>query len=91
VTERNGGEFWIQLPTVLVTALVDPRRYRRGGAGPVAIEGELKVVAPMPGRIVRVLVKPGDSVEARQGLWSSSHEDETRLRLPRPARSKRWR
>jgi len=33
-----------------------------GGAGPQ------RVVAPMPGRIVSVLVKPGDAVTARQGL-----------------------
>ncbi len=26
------------------------------------------IVAPMPGRVVKVLVKAGDAVEARQGL-----------------------
>lgn len=30
--------------------------------------GPQKIVAPMPGKIVRVLVKPGDEVKARQGL-----------------------
>jgi biotin carboxyl carrier protein len=30
--------------------------------------GLQRVMAPMPGRIVRVLVKPGDAVVARQGL-----------------------
>ena len=30
--------------------------------------GEQRVLAPMPGRIVRVLVAPGDEVVARQGL-----------------------
>lgn len=30
--------------------------------------GPQKVVAPMPGKIVRVLVKAGDEVKARQGL-----------------------
>jgi biotin carboxyl carrier protein len=46
----------------------DPRslRSRRGkGAG---TEGPQKLVAPMPGKIVRVLAKPGDPVEAGQGL-----------------------
>ena len=46
----------------------DPRslRSRRGkGAG---TEGPQKVAAPMPGKIVRVLTKPGESVEAGQGV-----------------------
>ena len=68
ITERNGGELLLQLPKVMVLASVDARRYRRGGAGPVAAAGELRVVAPMPGRVLRVLVKPGDDVHARQGL-----------------------
>jgi biotin carboxyl carrier protein len=68
VSERSGAELWLQLPHVLVPALVDARRYRRPGAGPVAAAGELRVVAPMPGRVLRVLVKPGDQVEIRQGL-----------------------
>ena len=38
-------------------------------AGPVAEEsGPRQVKAPMPGKIVKVLVKPGDHVEPRQGL-----------------------
>lgn len=68
ITEQPGGELWVQLPNVTVPAVVDARRYRRGGSGTVAAAGELRVVAPMPGRVVRVLVKPGDDVEARQGL-----------------------
>ncbi|HJU44888.1 MAG TPA: biotin/lipoyl-containing protein [Vicinamibacterales bacterium] len=35
----------------------------RGGVG-----GSQKIVSPMPGKIVRVLVKPGDQVRAKQGL-----------------------
>jgi biotin carboxyl carrier protein len=68
VSERGRGEVWLQLPHVLVPALVDARRYRRGGSGPAAADGEIQVTAPMPGRVVRVLVKPGDAVEARQGI-----------------------
>jgi len=68
IIERTGGEVWIQMPHVLVPVLVDARRYRRVSDGPVAGDGELRVVAPMPGRVVRVLVKPGDEVALRQGL-----------------------
>ena len=38
-------------------------RAGRAGAG-----GQARVAAIMPGRVVRLLVKPGDQVEARQGL-----------------------
>jgi biotin carboxyl carrier protein len=68
VSERARGEVWLQLPHVLVPALVDARRYRRASGGPAAADGEIQILAPMPGRIVRVLVNPGDAVEARQGL-----------------------
>ena len=45
----------------------DPRRWLRkpGGAG---AEGVRSVAAPMPGKVVRVLVSPGAEVEAGQGL-----------------------
>ena len=68
ITERPGGEWLIQLPHVGVTARLDGRRYRRGPAAESSQTGEQRVTAPMPGRILRVLVKPGDEVAARQGL-----------------------
>jgi biotin carboxyl carrier protein len=47
-------------------SFVDRARRRRGNGavGP----GARDIVAPMPGRIVKVLVKPGDAVVANQGL-----------------------
>jgi biotin carboxyl carrier protein len=68
VTDRAAGEHLVQFPHVAVTAVVDGRRARRGGGGPLASTGEQRVMAPMPGRIIRVLVTTGDEVEARQGL-----------------------
>ena len=48
--------------------MVAPERSRRRiGAGADGA-GPQRIVAPMPGKVVRVLVKPGDAVEARQGL-----------------------
>jgi biotin carboxyl carrier protein len=45
----------------------DPRRMaRRAGAG--GREGIEMIAAPMPGKVVRVLVAPGDTVEAGQSL-----------------------
>lgn len=45
----------------------DPRRWGRK-AGAHGGEGVQTVAAPMPGKVVRVLVAPGDVVEAGQGL-----------------------
>jgi biotin carboxyl carrier protein len=49
-------------------AIHDPRSLRtRSGAG-VGADGPRAVKAPMPGRVVRVLVAVGDEVAAQQGL-----------------------
>jgi biotin carboxyl carrier protein len=46
---------------------VNSRRTGRGGADAAGgAHGEQNVSAPMPGRVVRVLVSAGDAVEARQ-------------------------
>jgi biotin carboxyl carrier protein len=47
----------------------DPRAWRgRRAAHGVEAEGRQQIIAPMPGKIVRVLVKQGDAVEAGQGV-----------------------
>ncbi len=43
-------------------------RSRRRHQGGSLDDGPRKILAPMPGRIVRVLAAPGDVVAARQGL-----------------------
>jgi biotin carboxyl carrier protein len=68
VTPQASGQWLVQLPGVGVTALVDGQRYQRGPGGSAPAAGELRLTAPMPGRVVRVLVKAGDEVAARQGL-----------------------
>ena len=45
----------------------DPRRWSRQPARQ-GVEGRMQIAAPMPGRIVRLLVAQGDSVAAGQGL-----------------------
>lgn len=45
----------------------DPRRFSRKGAGG-GVDGVQTVAAPMPGKVVRVLVAVGDEVAAGQGL-----------------------
>jgi biotin carboxyl carrier protein len=48
--------------------VIDPRTWRGRRHGAVEAEGRQQIVAPMPGKVIRVLVKPGDKVEAGQGL-----------------------
>src|SRR6202008_1565963 len=47
----------------------DPRQWRRNRSGGSEAEGRQQVSAPMPGKIVRVLVRAGEAVEAKQGLF----------------------
>jgi biotin carboxyl carrier protein len=57
---------------------------RRGGGDRGAGSGQRTIVAPMPGRIVRVLVKPHERVSARQPLVVvEAMKMENELRAPR--------
>ena len=49
-------------------AVADPRAWRGRRHGALQAEGRQQIVAPMPGKVVRLLVKAGDKVEAGQGL-----------------------
>ena len=48
--------------------IVDPRTWRGRKQGALQAEGRQQIVAPMPGKVIRVLVAAGDNVEAGQGL-----------------------
>ena len=48
--------------------LDDPRQWRRGAVGASGAQGRQNILAPMPGKVVRVLVKPGSTVTPGQGL-----------------------
>jgi biotin carboxyl carrier protein len=50
-------------------AIRDPRQWQRRRGAAVEAEGRQQVTAPMPGKIVRVLVKAGEAVEAGQGIF----------------------
>jgi biotin carboxyl carrier protein len=56
----NGREFQVQI--------VDPRSWQRGRGAGVELEGCQQLIAPMSGKLVRVLVAVGDHVDAGQGL-----------------------
>jgi len=48
--------------------IVDPRAWRGRKHGAVEAEGRQEILAPMPGKVIRVLAAVGDAVEAGQGL-----------------------
>ncbi len=49
--------------------ILDERRLRmRRAAGRFTVEGRQAITAPMPGRVVKILVRPGDAVAQGQGV-----------------------
>jgi biotin carboxyl carrier protein len=46
----------------------DPREWRRKHGGATASEGRQQVVAPMPGKVIRILAKAGEKIETGQGV-----------------------
>jgi biotin carboxyl carrier protein len=51
-----------------IAEVIDPRAWSGRRHGHVEAEGRQQILAPMPGKVVRILVKAGDRVEAGQGL-----------------------
>ena len=49
-------------------SVIDPKRLRSGHTSGAHHHGSAQIVSPMPGKVVRVLVAVGDSVEAGQGV-----------------------
>ena len=60
------GEMFAYLAGRVTPVIVNGRRRGRAADAAGNAHGEQKVTAPMPGRVVRVLVAAGDTVEARQ-------------------------
>ena len=48
--------------------VIDPRVWRGRRHGALEAEGRQQITAPMPGKVIRLLVAEGDAVEAGQGL-----------------------
>ncbi|MGD1212044.1 MAG: biotin/lipoyl-containing protein [Candidatus Acidiferrales bacterium] len=67
--EAHGGALRVVVAGREYAAAVrDPRQWRRSRGAALEAEGRQHVTAPMPGKIVRVLVKAGEAVEAGQGI-----------------------
>lgn len=69
IAPRPDGSLTLQTSLADYRAEVtDPRSWRGRRHGALEAEGRQQVAAPMPGKVVRLLVKRGDTVEAGQGL-----------------------
>ncbi len=89
VDAAGDGALDVHVGGAVVRALVDVGRARFTGLG--ARDGERgggqHVTAPMPGKVVRLLVAPGDEVEAGQGVVVvEAMKMENELTAPRPGR-----
>lgn len=69
VTPSADGKLKLQTGAQEFSAeVLDPRTWSGRRHGGVEAEGRQQIIAPMPGKVVRLLVKAGDTVEAGQGL-----------------------
>ena len=89
IADQGDGQFTVLVDGRAVEVSVPQlrrgvgRREESSSAG----TGPARIVAPMPGRIVKVLVKPGDEVDARQPLVViEAMKMENELRSPRQGR-----
>lgn len=70
VSAAPDGKLTLQTAMYEFTAeVIDPRAWTGSRHGHVEAEGRQQIIAPMPGKVVRMLVKAGDRVEAGQGLF----------------------
>lgn len=89
IAPASGTDLDIHLPDGAVRAIVNGRRSRREGPSEASASGDQRILAPMPGRVVRVMVAPGDEVRARQPLVVvEAMKMENELSSPRAGRVK---
>lgn len=93
VSKRSGGAPGRSTPSVVVVGarsylveVRDPRQWRQSGSS-IEAEGPQEITAPMPGKIVKVLVTEGQDVARDQGLLViEAMKMQNELRAPRAGR-----
>ena len=91
VTPAGGpGELLVRIDGRTVTAAINGRRTGRAtGDGGANARGDQSVLAPMPGRVVRVLVTRGETVTSGQGVVViEAMKMENELRSPKDGQVK---
>lgn len=87
IADTPSGELSVHVNGILVNATVAGARgawARRGQDGGALAKGPQKILAPMPGKIVKVLVKVGDEVAIKQGVVIvEAMKMENELKAPR--------
>ena len=68
VVPGSDGQLVVSIGALPVVLRLNNRRGGRRQGSSAAISGPLRIAAPMPGKVVRVLVKAGDAVRARQAV-----------------------
>jgi biotin carboxyl carrier protein len=70
VVSSGNGQWSVSVSGATLSASLDGSRPRRHADGPLrgSAKGVHRVTAPMPGRVLRVLVEAGQAVRARQPL-----------------------
>ena len=89
VETSSPGEVDVHLRGAAVRVGVNRERRRFGGepSDDHKGDGAAQIMAPMPGKVVRLLVEPGDQVEARQALVVvEAMKMENELTAPRAGR-----
>ena len=90
IDDRGRGELIVHVDgTAVPVTVIDPRAAfaRRDRDHHAGGEGPRRIVAPMPGRVVKLLVAVGDRVTARQGVVVvEAMKMENELRAPRDGR-----
>jgi biotin carboxyl carrier protein len=66
VSRGPSDQVWVN-GRLLTLEVFDPRDLRHG-RGAITNHGRQEIAAPMPGKVIRVLVAAGDTVEEGQGL-----------------------
>ena len=85
IEKRPGGYTVVLTDDVVAVDIMDATR----ASPPARVSGPARIVAPMPGRLVRVLVSPGQEVQAGQGLVVvEAMKMENEIRTPRSGRVK---
>jgi biotin carboxyl carrier protein len=65
-TEPATAQLAVSIGTIAIPVSLNGRRSGRRDEGRASGSGPQRIAAPMPGKIVRVLVAPGEAVRARQ-------------------------
>jgi biotin carboxyl carrier protein len=83
----SAGEWLVTLDGRIATVALNGRRRGHAADAGAHGHGDAPVIAPMPGRVVRVLAAAGDEVAARQGIVVvEAMKMENELRAPKAGR-----